>query len=724
MKVKKIKATSVVICFLLVISAIGGISLFTNRSVLETAEAIDIGAKPVVGLVPEGSAPDLDQADLRDIAWNPQGTMAVAVGWSTIHGEGVAYRFESRTGTWNKLNHDGTDLNGVTWDQHRNKFIIVGDASSGGSSVFETTGYDNLQVLDEPPNGNFHDVASDQLGTLLIVGDNEQICLWDGFGWHSVQYWGQDLTGVTWSEIQGLYYIVGIDGGTGVFLSYMPNIPFDDEEDYVQISPPEYTELFNPLYDIDSKDDLLILVGNNVIDIYDVFSDEYYHIHEVGGLDETSFLRGVTWSGSDTAYVVGFDDFDGDGLFYQYDLNLHRVSKLPSSSGIQNSQHSIAGSLNTKMFISVGNYASDSAWQISQTSGFKDIIVNTYYPHIESINLYEIGDGTSRLNTQIDVNADGQTDRVYELHVQVTHQVPDILSTVQFSAWYDDGFTGTDSDYPAEDDTTRTTAFRVEWDRFAAAGDEFSWLWPTIDGDQMEIIPGSHLYNQFADGATDGFDGFDIYFQFIPGPQMRFANGDDGVFDPNLNPYDKGDALTTLNTWDIEVEALDSQGGFNYTYDEFGVYRFTSLTVQGLPGTYSASGAPGMNDVPLIPGGNTFVTYSANCAHSLKVYLETDLIGQDTGQVIPTNRLSVQGGETNKVNIGVPGETGAVYLLGDGLNMWNLPRYRYNYTTSETNTMDELLDPLNSIQWWVDIPMAIPEDSYRSNMVYVLEHEG
>ncbi len=725
----KNKTTSVVVCALLIIAAVGGISILTDQGVFDTAEAADTGAKPIVGM-------DVDPLEeslfLQDIAWNSAGTIAVAVGEDNL-GIGAAYHYDAGIGVWTKLTHnDGNLLYGVTWSYSFSQdgtFIVVGD----GTGVDDNSvGYVDLNTNElQPLHGGLQGQTRYAVATnnnpvqpfIVVVGAGGGH-YWDVEEWKPIN--GLDEQGtyhdVTYDGDQ--FFIVGekVDGTSDRGLFY--GLP-EYEPNAVLREPPSHYNVGNnlweyPLYGVEARGEDVIIVGQELVEVYDTNLTTYMS-GPVAGLKGGETFWGVTWAGPNNAYVVGNDA--GGGIIYQYRFDIHRVSEVPGSNDVVTGpQYGVAGRHKSPpMLISVGDPSSNSAWEISQTSGFSDIIVNTYYPHILSVEMFEVGQPGNRLNTQIDVNADGQMDRVYELKVVVRHEVQDILDIVGFSAWHDGGVIGGGSEYPAEDNSSRTQAFRVGWDRNAPVGDEFTWYWPTIDGDQMEVIPGTHEYIEQS-GAD--FDQFEISFRFIPGPQMRFANGENGVFNDNNNPYNKNDALTTPNTWDIEVHATDSQGGFNHSYDEFGVYRFTSLTVQGLPGAYSASAAPGMTDVLLSPGGSTNLTYSANCEHAIKVYLETDLIGQDTGISIPANNMHVQGGEQIKIPFNGSGEINSRYLIGNGFDIWNTPRNRFNYTTTAIGTNDELGTLHPQIEWWVDIPGGIPEDSYRTNIVYVLEHSG
>ena len=712
---KKNKTISWALCFCFVVMAIGGLSLLSERGLMESTEAADTGGSPLIGM----EIKELIDLDLRGVAWNDIGTLAVVVGSLQGTNDGVAYSYNARTGNWQELNFGGglPPLHGVSWHGGNNEFVMVGDSTGGGDlpSVYKTDGIMTIQThgigqLNKP----YYDVAATDGAHFLLVGDGIAT-IYDGAVFNDIV--GLDetytYTGATYTD--SMFYFVGGHEFNGRL--YEVNLVGELQS----ISPPDYYELLgeqdiwtNPLYGIEARgDDILIVGGDNLIEVYDSDSGDYMG-GPVEGIQEWVEFRDAAWiPGSASAYVVGYTE---DGVIYQYRHDDHRASEVPGSEGVTGRQYSVAGRvISPPMFISVGEPSSDSAWQISQTSGFHDIIVNTYFPHINNVDMYEVGfPDDSVLNKQIDVNADGQEDRVYEISIDVSHELGGLLDTVELRAWYNDGVAG---DYPLDQDPTdRTTAFRVIWYRDTG---EFTWLWPTEEEGQMEIVPGIH--SSIDNSGVDN-DAFVVNFRFIPGPQMRFANGEGGSFHENLNPYIKEDALRTMNTWNFMVEARDTHEGHNRSYDEFGVYRFTSLTVEGLPGSYSASGAPGMNDVLLIPGGETFVTYSANCAHSLKVYLETDLIGIDTAEVIPASNMHVQGGELEKIQFVGPGVDNAQYLIGNG--DLNTPRNMYNYTTTAVNTLNEEDTDYPEIQWWVDIPAGRPEDSYRTNLIYVLEHDG
>ncbi len=722
------KVAPLLVCILLIITAFGGISLLTEQGMLGNVEAADTGAQPIVGLT-AGTFVDTNEVDLQDIAWHPSGNFAVAVGLG-----GWVFRYEPNTGNWIDIDSSAqttVDLRAVTWHELTDEFIVVG-GESVGTTVWTTDGYSQLSEFPESPEAELYDVAADPGSVSVIVVGLGGACFeYDGT-WNEITDidGSNDLYGAIFNGPGFGYYFVGYNTtiNEGVLWRY-------DLNTAEPIDPPLHRGWeTNIIYGIDHDPaGHMIIVGQNNIDVYDplaepegeFITDEQPPSGMVGG----EVFRGVTWF-DDTAYIVG-ENF-GDGIFYQFIVGENKVSEIPVSSSITQEQYaidSLPGRPNS--IISVGDHGSDSAWQISQTFGSNDIITDTKVPHIQYIDLYETDDldKTQRLNTQLDVNPEGSNDRRYTLEVLVTHETQDYLESVDVYAWFDDGDTGVNSDYPEVDVEFRTRAFnfRAEYDHVGKVT-SFSQVFPTVAndpegyGDQQEVVlletDSSATYEFVGDR-----DEWTLEFVFALGPQVRWAAGQDGNFlGPEYSPV-KDEALATPNTWDLHIHAQDEGGGHNDMWGEFGIFRFTSLTISGLPGTYEGMGAPGQK-IELTPVTSSIVKYSANCDHNLYVYVQDDLQGEATEDIIQASDLSVAGGFIGETDIGGPGESHPVYLLGSGdPASYVPPRNMYDYSLTSVSTVDEEPTTHPEIRWWVEIP-AVSEDIYSSNIVYVLQHSG
>lgn len=723
------KMSTWILCFMILIS----ISPVLDWNWSSRVEAFDVGSSPVTGLT-AFTIVEQEQANLKDIAWKtnvpflyPQDPLvAVAVGMNQDGTQGLAYRYDGNTDEWVKLNHpSGTPLYGIQYHNGLDSFIIVGDGQAGGmnrASVFITDGYDDLLPYQGGRSGDiYYDLAYNTFNRAIFVGPG-MVTFYGGNGdWQGGLTVDPDFTYNSALDFGDNFYFVGSFEGTGILYDYTVG------NDPVPISPPDHhsfteDDIWNkPLYGVTrGKSNEILILGEEVVEVYHTTYGFLYDEPAEGFKEGETFLDAVWIPGRETAYLVGYAEFEQEesGLIYQYRGDLHRISQVPGGM-MDGRQHGVAISRDEPYTIicvgyTVGN--EEAAHRLSETSVFDEMITEVIHPEILSVNMYRVGQNKDLLDSQIDVNPHDVTVREYELNFVVRHEAPGEQLYGTLTAWYDNGFTGEDSIPPS--DTYRNNMFIVDW----LGGSDFQWFRPQLDGDQQEIVPGEHT---IIDESIPGeYDQFNITFRFIPGPQMRFANGFHGNFNDKTDTSSKNGGLTTPNTWDFEIGIESNGGGQAFYYGEFGVYRFISLTVSGLPGAYTAIGAPGMYEFELTPTGGTNVTFSANCEHSLKVYLETDLYGISTGEFIPAEMISFEGGYQEKGYLQGPGENNAVYILGDPLgDNWNQPRYRYNYTTTTINTIDETSTPYPAIRWWVDI-CTFPEDSYRTNLIYVLEHSG
>ncbi len=507
------------------------------------------------------------------------------------------------------------------------------------------------------------------------------------------------------------YYIVGYNHTRGAGVMYQIHYGTSDMTEIT--TTPDWTD--RRLYAISwCRDrDYGLVVGNRTVQLYQ--GGNWIDVIGFEGNDE---LFDITWLDDKVAYIVG-KNTSGVGILFSYTHTQKSIAEIPKGGLTPNPHYGVAVRPNASPVyaLSVGDTGSDSALKISQTSQAADIITDVQFPKIQEIGIYDHGEvgGMQRLNTQIDVNSGGTATQKYTLYVYVDNKVENEMFSVDVYAWYDNGILT--SDYPNENDENRTRAFRFRAD-YDGFGTTFSQQYPYAVGNQREV---SLLVNycdaQYWNNGTH--DIWELIFTFAPGPQMRHANGLDGNFNEPVYSTVRSEGLSTTNTWNLHISA---NGGESNMYGEFGVYRFTSLTLAGVTGTYTGLGAPGQT-IELTATSSTIVNYSANCNHTLKMYLETDLIGDSGVTRIGATNLTFKGGYGNSTLTGY-GEFNSVYILGN-IGSWYAPRNRFNYTTTATNTSDEngMTDYPNII-WWLDIPMGIPEDVYRANVIYVLEHDG
>ncbi len=709
---------------------------FLNRVLDETAEAANVGSSPVVGIGNPGTG-----SNLTDIAWHPSGDFAVAV---SLDGGVFNYDALASNDPWSYVGFAEGPFRAIEYYSYYGNFVIAGgDETLAEPSVWGTDGFSNPKDLFgdlSPQDVEFNSLAVMDNGNILAVGMKGAVYRYEFDGeWIQVTAGGvdEDYFGVTYNLASDLFYFVGYHHvkDQGLFLSYQ----FGSVYNPVLINGPEYNLNFDgiPLYDVEShiSNDEVIVVGDGFFGIYE-FYNAWIDNKPPSGLEGNEVFRGVTWVENSEAYVVGDDGTNG--IYYHYRSDHHSISRLSDPQEPANTQNGISSTGGgTPKIMSVGDDGIHSSFMISRTSAFKDVLTenslqedaltNSGIPEIEHVEIYD-STGNPRLNTQIDVNSHGDTSRIYYIYVKVTHDTPDKLNYVNVKAWFDEQLEGVFSEYPPEDNLHKTRAFNfsAHYDSLTATT-TLTQIYPYTEEDdygkqtEVSLIPNECNWNY---EHISGIYIWEIWFAFAPGPQMRYANGEGGnFFEPVISQY-KDEALNTRNTWDLHIEASDLDNNKVNMYAEFGVYKFLSLTINGVPDTYYGTGAPG-ETIELSTPSLEIVKYSANCPHRVKVYAQSDLRSDTSEDVIPASNLYLQGGYANQTLEGY-GEPNAVYLIGVGGDTpnWNLPRNRFNYTTTAINTTDESQTDYPILRWWVYIPTGTSRGIYRTNIIYVIEHEG
>jgi hypothetical protein len=342
------------------------------------------------------------------------------------------------------------------------------------------------------------------------------------------------------------------------------------------------------------------------------------------------------------------------------------------------------------------------------------ITVNTVYPHISSLNMYNKNTATSVINGAVDVDP-GTNTNWYTIVLQGSYSIGAVnMDTVDLYLWWDNAGTGTDNSGLIGAGGNIGAHFR--WQR---AGGVFSTIYPLTG--EWDLRNGDC-------GQSDLGNAFTVVFAFEMNQQVWAALGATtegaGVVFAGSQEDDTGlpgiPPLNDANTWDIKAVATDAVHSASSpgTYDEYGVYMFTSMTSGGLPGGgyITGSGAPNTNDVALAPVGDW--TFSANTAYDLYVHISDLTDGTET---IFATDIEIQGGQLNQgydIDGQFTGPAAPLYLAGAaGASNGQAPRTS-DVTTTTTNGVAGGIQ----VTWRCDIP-AVAESSYTGTITYVLEHD-
>jgi hypothetical protein len=455
-----------------------------------------------------------------------------------------------------------------------------------------------------------------------------------------------------------------------------------------------------------------------------------------GAKNGWEYLYGVDWNNDYTeALIVGYDSNAKYGTAYRHYDGENNV--FPDEVAPTLGNHPLHGVAFNPTGHEYALIAGGSSFKFTISASVpSNIILNANYPHINYIgfNQTDWTPANSRTNDQVIVDPGTYTE---EYLITCSGYHADGVAEIGFVevwAWFDNNNIGGASDYfnygaeiPNQNENLR---FHMLYNVGTAT---FSMPYPTQAQAEPEVT--LNIGNCWYDNNPTG-DGqnFTIQFAIYPHQQVRNASGVSswafpyGQIPGTPAPNQVGDinALDAPFTWDFRVEVRDTLSlGVENAWDEFGFFKYESLTVGGLPGGGSiiGQGPPSAPNTQLFPL-NENVTYSANCQHNLSVYLYGQILGPgsnlqgDTGaSTILVSAFSTTGGDLiAETYFPGPGDGtwpgNRLYYLGTPI-FWENPR-----PWSRTSATDNMggMAPIN---FEVDIPACI-EDVYRGTLVYVL----
>lgn len=448
-------------------------------------------------------------------------------------------------------------------------------------------------------------------------------------------------------------------------------------------------------------------------------------------------FTGVAWEpNGKEALIIGFNSSSGTGVvytFYEYDNFVTKVDDpLKAMSGHE--LFGIAYSTTTPIYGLVAGGSAMKVW----TNAFDDTTTITAAAdsaHVFEIDMWKTSDGvfgTSLIDQMVNVET---THTFYALVNYTVAGVNELTNgdgntALEVSAWYDEGKTasqsGPESNWNTQDNRTRQ--FLCRWDEengvFPATA---SMIYPVGSPGTDEFT----LESWWMDPTPRGLDGSQrrFYFNVSFGPQSRAADGQGFAFGTGAPAYDNNQMLNDPFSWDLEVRLYDTaSASSNSSYGEFGIYRFTNITVAGNPG---GSAPPGSNDVPL---GISQITYSANVPHYLNVSIP-DLGRVGGGGSIPATNVKVRSLSplVDDLNSEIrnmkafPGSNQNLSVWGNtsqAFGNWVVDA-PMNGTTAHGPWGSDYNGYLTTdIEWFITIPTGTSEGVYQESIKFVLSYYG
>ncbi len=669
------------------------------------------------------------ESGLTNIAWHESGDYALAVSGAD---DGNIYRYQRSNNTWYlafNTNPSGTN-NDIIYDATWENFFIVG-AIGGFTHSYtwnETFGLVDLgsTFSDGPYEGV---VACSAPYYFLAVGHD--LANVGKFAWYNKssasyeEYFTPSdewLYDVTYSPTEGNYYAVGDLGGTGIV--YQFDYPGDSTG--LRISD-AWNDTFSPLYSVDWSP---LGGGNNYGLMAGSNSQGNGNVHRLNPgpsydsiMSTSDTIWDIDWHpNGEMAILVGETNVGNGAIYSHYPQNLQ--SKLSNDPDYPSPFYGIAmkGYSSPSSGLIIGNSGSVGFYPSAIDSG-TTITVNAAFPHNFDIDMWKTSDGiggSSKLNTQVDV------EETYTFMAEVNYSVSgtdqfyaDGVNDVriELSAFFDEG--ATPGVFPATDDQHRTRAFVALWEEGNV---------PFTDTASMQYPIGSPGTDEFTldsfwlDSSAPG-DHYYIYINITFGPQTWAASGPFGGASTDIN--DDVQSLDDSNTWDFEMRIYDSNygGATNSTYEEFGIFQHTNITVSGNPG----GNAPPGSNAQL--GPNSQIAVSSNIDYYVNVSIP-DLAKVGGGLPILATNVAVNitspfANNTNSMINGTamnfPGANQTLSIWGNtsqAFGDWVVAAPLNSTTAHGSQGADFQSIGTTDLEWWIDVPGGTAEGVYQASVTF------
>ncbi len=652
----------------------------------------------------------------------------------------------------------------MAYDEVYQKVILFGGKNNGGNLAdtwaydYRTNTWTNMTpTISGIPSARF-------LSGMSYDAMNEKTIMFSGWGSSGAisDTWAYDYPSNTWTDMSPVPSPTARDRhamtfdkaiGRSVVHAGWTGANVDDTwtYDYGTNTWEEMTTPTRPSYRFDmvmayATQGVIVMFGGN----YPVSNDETWLCRlnvnpwgEPSSVTNGESFTDTAWdTAGTTAIVVGHNTISA--VLYSYQSGDEDVTKLQDLNNVL-AGHELYGvswrplDHGAEYAMAVGASAF-KLWSNVFDDG-TEITVSTDKPHIFQHGLWKTADGlysASKLDSQLDVRT------TYTFFAEVNYTIGDVddlmdadgNSRIEVMAWYDEGNTGTSNPEPSWASVdNRTRQFRLMWfEQNGPVPATASMLYPIaspgidefqLDGWWMDPI----AYG--ADGNTRRF-----FFNVTLGPQTWAADGNGFSNGIGVPSHDKGVALNDPDSWDFRVRLYDNNfvNSANLSFGEFGIFRYTNITVAGNPG---GNAPPGTMNSGL--GPQSQITYSSNIPHYVNVSVG-DLNRQGGGGSIAATNINVS--LQNDLGIGLNPYTeinddtwpNGRAFTGAGLAndrcVWgnrtqlikSMPAPKNGTTShgpwgSDFNSMG-----VTYINWWANVPGATPEGIYQASVTFTIEY--
>ncbi len=684
---------------------------------------------------------------VNDVAWNSDGTRALVVGFdSNGDGRNAAW-YIPELNTWSYVANypypAGYTLNSCEYNPYNNIFFVTGDVQGGQCTCYYISpGSGSMIRL--PSNGAYptmdmKDMAVGDYGNGVAVGFNDQVYFYKNSGstWSvlndaddTLPY--ADYYDVDYESTFQRFYIVG-NAGSSAMITYTDQIPDGAaipaaHYNYLFAELGNYPELYSIAWnndpDLPIVDKYALLGGNDVlvgIKPYDL-GEQFYP----GTSYPNGYYDHITWDESNWNEATVISNRGGVSTLYQFMNSSKDLVFLDSLAPDYFTAVDYKPPASPSWGFVVGTIG---GYQLNTNAFHSDttITISSDMPHIFSMDMWKQVDGiggASKFNTQVDV------DTVYTFAIEVNYTVGganklfDGIDDVRIvlEAYYDEGSANSFAEPTWATPDNRTRQFSFLWEE-GVAGDSVNMVYPILSPGTDEV----QLVNGWRDPASYGADGFSyrLYFNVSFGAQMRAADGNGFGNGAASEPWDESTAFDDLDSWNIGMMIYDNlyPGAANASYEEFGIFQYSNITVSGSP---SGNAPPGTVDQVL--GNPSLITVSSNIPYYVNVSVP-DLAKIGGGLPISANNVKVRStstlaSDTNSmirnmqafpaanVNISVWGNTSQIF------SNWMVAAPMNGTTAHGPWGSDYNGYATTDLLWYVTIPGGTLEGIYQATITF------
>ena len=614
-------------------------------------------------------------------------------------------------------------------------FWICGDAYLAFDTTFTVEPSSSLNLQGKGLMGtSLKAIACDDVGNPLAVGYNLASQYYydiEAVMWYTVS--GNMLSdcefnGIDYNPNDDRFYLTGYNGNWAwPVVYYTDPAPLNNGSSnaYYYQSPDITTDCsmqaiaWNELYDYG------LAVGDEGI-ILKVWPFDYYGNgvmkYEDISINWQDYYYDVSWDtdGWNEAGIVGSDSSYWDGLYYRY-YHTNPTPQLAHDSNDGTYYRTCAMKPpSSPKWLFVPTPSGGIKANIEANDQSSTVTASALYP-----NIYWAGFNDTAMNPKNNLMVDPDSWFYITFEGNYTGGWDQVKADIHI--WYDNGWTGTNSNYPSEFQNNRNWAINLTYD--PNAGSPFVINFP--DAPVLETTIGAYSDTVISAHPTDAAQ--DIHRVELPihlSPQIFMADGS-GFGAPGPDSHsDPNQALNNAFSWDFNVTLYDIGNDVkkNSTYGEFGVKQAISITIAGDP---SGDAPPGANGVSL---GSNVISYSTNAYYWVNVSIP-DLQRVGGGDSIPANNLQVH--NTNSLAVGTTSDIDtSEYFLGPNAErcVWgvapatSLPPVgngtmtfgpwgsNYNYYDNPGGT--------TVIDWYIDVPVSLQQGIYQATITYSIETQG